>query len=212
MKKFCILVLMLSWVVMDVTAQHIIYANLKDYLANEGDTVAALKVEKRTTNHLLMTGGADYKISASTDDPALCRYLKKRCYAVRIDSSLYVNCKRLRYNKFRFGGWYAPALQVNDKIYFSAVPLGSVVAGSDATMDVMLGGKFGDAIAASALIFKRVYYEIDCQSNKVDFVGKDKMKALLADHPEWLKEYTDENSESAKVTGKYLQRLKTVER
>lgn len=207
MKKICFL-LLLSWVVTEISAQDIVYANLKDYLANEGDTVATLKVEKRTKNHLLMTGGADYKISAGADNQSLCRYLKKRCYAVRVDSCLYVNCKKLRYNKFRFGGWYAPALQLNGKIYFSAVPLGSVAAGPDATMDVMLGGKFGDAIAASALIFKRVYYEIDSQTGRVDFVDKEKMRVLLAAYPEWLKEYEGEDSESAKVTGKYLQRLK----
>lgn len=211
MKKFCFL-LLLSWVVTEVAAQSIVYANLKEYLANDGDTVATLKVEKRNRNNLLMMGGADYKISAVGDNQSLCRFLKKRCYAVRVDTTLYVNCKKLRYNKFRFGGWYAPALHLNDKIYFSAVPLGSVAAGPDATMDVMLGGKFGDAIAASALIFRRVYYEIDCRTNKVDFLGKDKMWILLADHPEWLKEYADENSESAKVTGKYLRRLKAIEK
>lgn len=207
MKKFCFL-LLLSWVVTDIAAQNIVYTNLKDCLANDGDTVAALKVEKRNKNNLLMTGGADYKISTAADNPSLCRFLKKRCYAVRVDTALYVNCKKLRYNKFRFGGWYAPALRLNDKIYFSAVPLGSVAAGPDATMDVMLGGKFGDAIAASALIFRRVYYEIDSQTGRVDFVNKEKMRLLLAGHPQWLKEYTDENSESAKVTGRYLRRLK----
>ena len=58
MKKLCFLLLM-SWVVMDVTAQNVVYSNLKGLLACEGDTVASLKVEKRTKNHILMTGGAD---------------------------------------------------------------------------------------------------------------------------------------------------------
>ena len=132
MKKLCFLLLM-SWVVMDVTAQNVVYSNLKGLLACEGDTVASLKVEKRTKNHILMTGGADYKISAGPDD-SMCKYLKSRCYAVQADTSLYVNCKRLRYKKFRFGGWYAPALRIGNHIYFSAIPLGSVAAGSDATM------------------------------------------------------------------------------
>ena len=92
MKKLCFLLLM-SWVVMDVTAQNVVYSNLKGLLACEGDTVASLKVEKRTKNHILMTGGADYKISAGPDD-SMCKYLKSRCYAVQADTSLYVNCKR----------------------------------------------------------------------------------------------------------------------
>lgn len=208
MKKL-LFVLLLSFVIPDIAAQNIIYSNLKNFLANEGDTVAILKVEKRTKNNILMTGGADYKISVGgSDKQPMCKYLKKRCYAVQVDTSLYVNCKKLRYKKFRFGAWYAPAISVNGTIYFSAIPLGSVAAGPDATMDVMLGGQFGDAIAASALIFKRVFYEIDPETGRIDFVDKDRMLSLLSKHPDWQKAYADENSESAKVTEKYLLKLK----
>ncbi|MCZ4237997.1 hypothetical protein O4H25_14250, partial [Staphylococcus equorum] len=86
-----------------------------------------------------------------------------------------VNCRKLRYKKMRFGAWYAPAMLLNGNIYFSALPLGSVAAGSSANMSVTLGGQLGDAIAASGQVSKRVYYEIDIVTGKVDFVGKDKM-------------------------------------
>lgn len=52
MKKLCFLLLM-SWLVMEVTAQNVVYSNLKGLLACEGDTVTSLKVEKRTKNHIL---------------------------------------------------------------------------------------------------------------------------------------------------------------
>lgn len=208
MKKL-LFVLLLSFVISDVAAQNIVYSNLKNFLANEGDTVAVLKVEKRTKNNIVMTGGADYKISVGgSDKQPMCKYLKKRCYAVQVDTSLYVNCNKLRYNKFRFGAWYAPAILLNDTIYFSAIPLGSVAAGPNATMDVMLGGQFGDAIAASALVSKRVFYEIDPGTGKVNFVGRDRMLALLSKHPDWQKAYAAENSETAKVIEKYLLKLK----
>jgi hypothetical protein len=51
MKKLCFLLLM-SWLVMEVTAQNVVYSNLKGLLACEGDTVTSLKVEKRTKNHI----------------------------------------------------------------------------------------------------------------------------------------------------------------
>ena len=86
MKKLCFLLLM-SWLVMEVTAQNVVYSNLKGLLACEGDTVTSLKVEKRTKNHILMTGGADYKISVGSDD-SMCKYLKSRYYAVQADTSL----------------------------------------------------------------------------------------------------------------------------
>lgn len=210
MKRLCFLLLM-SWFIMNVTAQNVVYSNLKRLLACDGDTVTSLKVEKRSKNSILMTGGADYKISVGSDG-SMCKYLKSRCFAVLADTSLYINCKRLRYKKLRFGGWYAPALRIGDHIFFSAIPLGSVIAGDDATMDVMLGGELGDAIAASALIFKRVYYEINPKTGKVEFVSKERMEELLENHPDWKASYQNDNSESAAVIDNYLRLLKSEDK
>ena len=189
-----------------VAAQSIAYSSLKNFLAQDGDTIAGLEIEKRTKNQIVMTGGADYKLSVNHSN-SVCKYLKDRCSLVKSDSALYINCKRLRYKKLRFGGWYAPALLVKGNLYFSAMPLGSVAAGSSATMDVMLGGTVGDAIAASGQVTKRVYYEINAATGKISFVGKDRMLLLLSDYPEWETAYLNENSESARVTGEFLRLL-----
>lgn len=97
---------------------------------------------------------------------------------------------------------------------FSAIPLGSVAAGSRCPRwDVMLGWSIRRCDwLASALISKRVYYEIDPETNKVGFVGKERMEELLGGHPDWKAAYLNENSESAKVTDKYLRLLKAEEK
>lgn len=210
MKKLWIICLM-SLVGLHLAAQDIVYSTLKDLLAQDGDTVAALKVEKRTRNQISLSGGADYKINAD-DNKSLCKYLKNRCYAIQVDTALYVNCKKLRYKRLRFGGWYAPAMRLAGNIYFCAIPIGSVAGSSSVTMDVTLGGTVGDAIAASGLVTKRVYYEIDSSTGKVDFVGKDRMCTLLEPYPKWKEAYLKEGSESAEVTGRYLQLLKNMEK
>ena len=104
------------------TAEH-----LKALVEGRGDTVTILKVEKRSKNLFYLIGGSDYRIEAE-DNSGLCRYLKSRCYAVRMDTSLYVNCKKMRYKRYRFGGWYAPAMWVKGMIYFCAQPVGQVAA------------------------------------------------------------------------------------
>ena len=71
-----------------------------------------------------------------------------------------------------------------------------------------LGGDVGTAIAASGLVNARVYYELNPETGKVEFVGKDKMLQLLKNEPELLNAFLQESSESAEVTGKYLLRLK----
>lgn len=209
MKKLWILLLM-SLAGLHLVAQNIVYPSLKAYLAQDGDTIVALKVEKRTKNQIVLTGGADYKLSVE-DNEVACKYLKGRCFLASVDSALYINCKRLRYKKLRFGGWYAPATQVRGNLYFSAMPLGTAVAGSSVTMNVTLGGSLGDALASSGLVTKRVYYEIDTTTGKITFVGKEKMELLLAGHPEWKEAYLKEDSESATVTGQYLEKLKRAQ-
>ena len=103
---------LLALLVLPCSAQQIMYSNLKELVEGRGDTVTILKVEKRSKNQIYLMGGADYRIEAK-DNSGLCRYLKSRCYAVRMDTSLYVNCKKMRYKRYRFGGWYAPAMWVN---------------------------------------------------------------------------------------------------
>ena len=206
MRKLSMVWLLVTLTVLCANAQKVVYSSLKDFVAQRGDTLTTLHVEKRAKNQITLTGGADYKVSVN-DNESLSRYLKKRCYLIRVDSALYVNCRKLRYKKMRFGAWYAPAMMLNGNIYFSAVPLGSVAAGSSPSMSVMLGGQLGDAIAASGQVSKRVYYEIDTVTGKVDFVGKDKMLLLLTDHPLLKADYLKANSVSAEVTGLYLREL-----
>ena len=157
MKKGCILLLLMSVISLPLIAQNIIYSNLKELLAQDGDTVAVLRVERRSKNQIVLTGGADYRITAGNDE-SMCRRLKKRCFAVRDEKGdLYLNCRKLRYKKLRFGAWYAPAVQLGKKIYFCAMPLGSVVGANFVEEDdVKLGGNIGDALAASSLVTKRV--------------------------------------------------------
>ena len=208
MKKGCILCLLISVISLPLIAQNIIYSNLKELLAQHGDTTAVLRVEKRSRNQIVLTGGADYRITAG-DDESMCRRLKKRCFAVLDEKgNLYLNCRKLRYKKLRFGAWYAPAVQLGKNIYFCAMPLGSVIGGNFVEEDdVKLGGNIGDALAASSLVTKRVCYELNGETGKVDFLGKDRMLQLLKNYPELKQAYLKDDSQEAKHTFKYLLEL-----
>ena len=174
---------LLALLVLPCSAQQIMYSNLKELVEGRGDTVTILKVEKRSKNQIYLMGGADYRIEAK-DNSGLCRYLKSRCYAVRMDTSLYVNCKKMRYKRYRFGGWYAPAMWVKGRIYFCAQPVGQAAASTATPPDATkLGGEVGDAINASGLVFARVYYELNPETGRSEFVGREKMLELLADYP-----------------------------
>lgn len=208
MKRWWLLGILGMIGVWQVEAQQIIYANLKELVEERGDTLTTLKIEKRTKNQIYLMGGADYRITAD-DNSGLCRYLKQRCYAVKSDTALFVNTRRVRYKRFRFGGWYAPAIWIKEKIYFTAQPIGSVAASTTTpTNAAKLGGEVGVAIAASGLVNERVCYEINPETGKVEFVGKEKMLLLLNNYPELKEAFLKEKSERAEVISKYLLELK----
>lgn len=192
-------------------AQQIIYSTLKDVMRQKGDTLTTLRIEKRNRNQIMLMGGADYKISVEGNH-GLSRYLKSRCYAVQNDSLWYVNTRKVRYKRFRFGGWYAPAIWVKGNLYFCAQPVGSIAAEGEAPLNATrLGGEVGTAIASSGLVNSRVYYEIDTETGKVEFVDHQKMLLLLSDRPALRRAFRAEKSDSGEVIGRYLLQLQTKE-
>ena len=189
-------------------AQDIVYSSLQNMLAGVGDTVTTLSKVRRSINQIYLSGGADYHIY-STENEGISKYLKKRSYAVLYADTLYVNCKRLRYNRYRFGNWFAKAAMVDGHIFFIAQPLGQLASRTLVSKDVpRLQGSVGDAISASGLVYDRVVYEIDPSTGRISFVGQDRMSELLSGRPELLKSFLAENDERADVVIKYLQRLR----
>ncbi len=191
-------------------AQQVMYSHLRELVAHEGDTVTTLHVEKRSKNKILLLSGGDYRIEAK-DNPSLSRYLRKRCYAVQVDTALYVNCRKMRYKRYRFGNYYAPAIQIGEHVYFCAQPVGQAASSTSTPANApRLGGDVGNAIAASALVNARVFYEINPQNGRAEFVGKEKMASLLSDYPRLSKRLQRETSEGALVIGYYLMELKRL--
>ena len=208
MKKVIYLFVLLLWA-SSATAQDKMFASYQDLMSDKGDAVTTLNKSKRSINQLYMSPGADYEIY-STGNKELTKYLKKRTYAVRLNDTLYVNLKHMKYKKYRFGNWYAMGQMIRGNVYFQAQPLGQIASSTLLPKEgSKLGGTVGDAINASGLVNARVYYVIDPVTGTADFVGKEKMRELLSTtHPELLESFELEESEGADVIGKYLARLK----
>ncbi len=202
MKRWKILYLLILCCA-SLTAQDYTYSNLKSLLKDDGIETDDICIEKRTKNQISLRGGADYRIQVH-ENKKLSKYIKKRCYAVKKDTATYVNCKRLKFHKLRFGGWYAPAMVIDGNVYFRAIPLGTVAGQKQHNMDVTLGGPIGDAIATASLVSKRVYYEIDGVTGKVGLVNSKRLIELLGNREELIKQYKKEESDSANIVEKYL--------
>ena len=71
-----------------------------------------------------------------------------------------------------------------------------------------LGGEVGDAIQASGLTDERVYYELNMETGRSEFVGRERMLQLLASKPALKAKFEQETSERAEVFEPYLIQLK----
>ena len=204
MRRFISIAIILSLSVAYSFAQQVLFSNLKNLLDIQGDTVTTLHVERRSKNQIYLMGGADFKIEARGND-GLSKYIKRRCYAIQIDSVLYLNCRKMRYKKYRFGAWYAQALRVGGRVFYKAQPLGQVatrtVVDEEATK---LGGEVGNAINASGMVTQRVYYELDLKTGYSVFVGKERLSELLKDKPEWVAKLQNEPTEEASIIEPYI--------
>lgn len=188
-------------------AQDVIFANLEQLREMKGDAVSTLQYEKRSMNQIYLFGGADYLVSA-VDNKQLSKYLKSRSYAVQIGDSLFVNCRKMRYNHYRFGNWYAYAIRAKGSVFYVAQPVGQMAReGIRSTGVSKLPGAVGDAIDASNLNSERVVYELNLFNGRSLFVGSERMQELLESRPDLLDSYNAENSERANVVMKYLKQL-----
>lgn len=208
MKRFGLWMVWMVWMAVPAGAQQVMYSNLKSLVEQRGDTVSILKVEKRSKNQIYLLGGNDYRISA-IDNPGMSRYLKSRCYAVQVDSVLYMNCRKMRYKRYRFGHWYAKALYIAGHVFYAAQPVGQIASSTSTPPDATrLGGEVGNAIHAAGLTNARVYYELDLTTGRSLFVGKERMMQLLEGNPEQQALLQQEQRESAEIIGRYLHQLK----
>ena len=204
MKRLVSMIMFLCVCMLQGKAQQVLFSNLKNLLEIDGDTVSTLHVERRSKNQIYLMGGADFKIEARGNE-GLSRYIKRRCYAIQVDSVLYLNCRKMKYKRYRFGAWYAQALRINGHVFYKAQPLGQVASSTVVDEDATkLGGEVGDAINASGMVTQRVYYELDLGTGYSHFVGKERMAELLEGHPDWIEALQKERSEEAAVIEPYL--------
>lgn len=174
------------------------YNSITDLLNGTFDTTLSVIVEKRTKNQIFMSGGADYKIY--NGDKETDKLIKTKIYAIEVNDSLYVNCRKLKFKKNVIGAWFAPAIVCQEKVYFYAIPVGP----SAAVAFGVVGGAAQAANAASS----RVYYEMDSATKELDKVGSEKMMTLLKDYPELLEQYEKEAlKEHIEIISKYLQKI-----
>lgn len=199
------LVLLLT---MNLTAQTITYPqgaymNIDEIRSKSPSKALELKVIKRTRGDIKMAGGNDYKLD--TDDKTIQgKTLRKELWAYSDGDTLYINCLQ-----YKLQPWYAAVISSGRYLVFKGgIPADNKMYKSEMQVTAVAFGAIGGAIAGAKLAMMRFLYALDLETNTVKMIVPETLKELLADHPELLEHYKQEQApEDEAVQIKYLTML-----
>ena len=111
-----------------------------------------------------MSGGGDYKIY--NGDKETDKLIKTKIYAIEVNDSLYVNCRKLKFKKRVIGGWFAPAIVCRGKSIFLCY-----FGWPERCCNFW---SYRRRCQAANEASSRVYYEMDPAEKELDKVGSEK--------------------------------------
>lgn len=177
-----------------------------DLLADRWEHLDTINVDKHSSRHQFWVGGNDFSLSTGntlTDD-----MLKKDAFAVMQGKKLYVNSRRLRYQKTRFTKGFTRAMRMGrDTLIIANQTIGSAANGRAIAGSMF--GAVGGALVASNNMRRRVCYIIcgtqDKKGNvEIEMVDDALMEKLLKDHPALREEYYSEPERSLRILASHI--------
>ena len=174
----------------------------EDLLADRWEHLDTVSVDKNSKSHQFWVGGND--CSLSTGNLVTDNMLKKDAFAVMQGKKLYVNSRRLRYQKTRFTKGFTRAMRMGrDTLIFANQVIGKAEQSRAAIAGAVFGA-LGGALAASNGMSRRVCYIIcgteDKKGNmEIEMVDDSLMEKVLKDHQALKEEYYSEPDKSLRI-------------
>ena len=112
-KKWYLMLSVLLMGVCNLFAQGKYTFTFSDYMDNKWSYLDSLKIETRSLGNKFWGGGADFKLL--TGDGQIDKLLKKQARFVICNDTLLVNCRPLKYGKYRLGNGYAFGFRLGEE-------------------------------------------------------------------------------------------------
>lgn len=203
-KKWYLMLSVLLMGVCNLFAQGKYTFTFSDYMDNKWSYLDSLKIETRSLGNKFWGGGADFKLL--TGDGQIDKLLKKQARFVICNDTLLVNCRPLKYGKYRLGNGYAFGFRLGEeKICFV-----SLTVGKSEAVQGGLFGLVGGAVVAADMLESQSCYIISSNSNKVERITSEYMEEFLKESPELLEHYRSVDKKrkgAADVVIEYLSKL-----
>ena len=171
----------------------------EDFIEGKWELLDTIYADAHSTGRQFWWGGNDYTLTTKND--SINKKLKKEAFVLIIDNTLYVNCRKLRYEKTRFANGYAKTKRIGKhSLIFVNQTIGKK-AQSDRALAGMALGAIGGAIIGSQQIRQRVCYIVSNGSDEkgrteVRMIDDALMEKMIYGHDDLYEEYYSEEKES----------------
>lgn len=179
----------------------------EELLAGRWEPLDTVYGEMHSKSRQFWIGGNDFTLS--TGDKLLDNKLKKEAFAVMQGEKLYVNSRKLRYQKTRFTNGFTRAMRIGtDTLLFCNQSIGAAAEGRQAIARSMFGAVGGALVAANS-INRRVCYIICGKTDakgrmEVEMFGDSLMERFLKGRDELREEYYAEPEEAQRILAKHI--------
>jgi len=164
------------------------YANYSELLDKTPSISFDFSIKKRTTSNITMSGGADYKI---TSQGVSKNVIKKEIFAISTGDTLFLNC----YQHY-LQTWYAKVISEGEfLVFFGPVSNGKAARLSSERNSM---GAVNGAIVGGTVAALRDLYILDTSFRLAKPMNRGRLRNLLEDYPELLRQYNMEPDKNDK--------------
>lgn len=179
----------------------------EELLAGRWEPLDTVYGEMHSKSRQFWIGGNDFTLS--TGDKLLDNKLKKEAFAVMQGEKLYVNSRKLRYQKTRFTNGFTRAMRIGrDTLIFANQTIGAASKSKQAIASNLFGAVGGGLVAANS-VSRRVCYIICGKTDQkgrveIEMVDDSLMEKLLKGRDELREEYYAEPKEAQRILAKHI--------
>lgn len=207
MKKNSILVLFFAmfFVIIDAHGQKAYSLTYEDFMEDRWEPLDSLTAKEHGDSRKFWWGGNDFALT--TGDKKLDKIIKKSAFVVATDTTLFLNCRNLRYEKTRFGNGYVSCRRIGQRsILFVNRLIGREEQAKAHTASMF--GLIGGLIAASSGQKQVCYVISDGADEKghinIRLIDDNLMEKMLDGHDDLKTQYYSEKKKNKRFLASHV--------
>ena len=207
MSKKPIVTILLTVIALNVGGQCRYCNSYEDFLADRWEELDTVYVNNHSKSRQMWLGGNDYTLT--TGDKDMDKLLKKYAFVVMQADTLYVNCRKLRFEGTRFGNGYTKARRIGEQSLLLVNKIKGERKREEATIYPFMFGTIGGYVVVSKQFKQQVCYIISSGADEkgqiaIRLIDDYLMNQMIMGRRDLYEEYHAEEKESKRILATHV--------